>query len=206
VFDVCTALHITCHYDQDKPEWMDGGVTQEEMAEILKREVEEKAHRRRGERAAHNSGGRASVTTSELIMLPHDLSRDLATPTCNLLKATSNIPNDEIEPCPQASAIRLQRGSDCTLISKNARESIAFGRFDSILLMFYLNHLLSFLFPIYRLSLIQGGRTWMLEMMISSPVVRQAILCQGSYFFSLAREIFNRDAVWEAVLTQTFGY
>ena len=40
-------------------------------------------------------------------------------------------------------------------------------------------------------------------MMISSPVVRQATLCQSSYFFSLARGTSNRDALWEAVLLQT---
>jgi hypothetical protein len=44
----CAALYITCHYDQNKPEWMDGDVRQEDMAERLKREVKEKAHRRRG--------------------------------------------------------------------------------------------------------------------------------------------------------------
>jgi len=45
----------------------------------------------------------------------------------------------------------------------------------------------------------------MLEMMISSPVVRQAIQYQSAYFFSLAEAMVNRDAVWEMVLTQNFG-
>jgi hypothetical protein len=67
--------------------------------------------------------------------------------------------------------------------------------------MFYLEHLLPFLFPFYRPSLLQGGRAWILEMMISSPVVRQAALCQSSYFFSLARG--TGDVVWETVLRQT---
>ena len=39
--------------------------------------------------------------------------------------------------------------------------------------------------------------------MISSPVVRQATLCQSSYFFSFARGTANRDASWDKVLTQT---
>jgi hypothetical protein len=64
-------------------------------------------------------------------------------------------------------------------------------------------HLLPFLFPFYRPSLLEGGRAWILEMMISSPVVRQATLCQSSYFFSLTRGTANRDVVWETVLTQT---
>ncbi len=185
---------------------MDGGVKQEEMAEQLKREVKEKAHRRRGERVVHISGDHVSVaeaSTGELIMLPQKLPGDLATPTCDLLKATPDIHNDEMEPSPEASTIWLRRGADCTLTGKNARGNIAFGRSDTILLTFYLENLLPFLFPFYRPSLVQGGRAWIFEMMISSPVVRQATLCQSSYFFSLARGMANRDAFWDKVLTQT---
>ncbi|KAJ9650446.1 hypothetical protein H2198_010256 [Neophaeococcomyces mojaviensis] len=69
--------------------------------------------------------------------------------------------------------------------------------------MFYLEHLFPFLFPFYCPSLDQGSRAWILELMISSPVVRQATLCQSSYFFSLARGTANHDVVWETVLTQT---
>jgi hypothetical protein len=173
VCDTCAALHITCHYNQDKPEWMDGGVRQEEMAEQLKREVKEKTHRRREERSGS--------TTFELIV--------------------PGIHNDGIEPCPAASTLPLQRGSDCTLTPKDTRTSIPFGRPDTILLMLYLEHLFPFLFPFYRPSLLQGGRAWILEMIFSSPVVRNAILCQSSYFLSLARG--TGDLVWETVLMQT---
>jgi C6 transcription factor Pro1 len=173
VCDTCAALHITCHYNQDKPEWMDGGVRQEEMAERLKREVKEKTHHRRGERAG--------ATTVELIV--------------------PDIHSDRAEPCPNPPPIQLHRGADCTLTSKDARNSMPFGRSDTILLMFYLEHLLPFLFPFYRPSLLQGGRAWILEMIINSPVVRTAALCQSSYFFSLARG--TGDVVWETVLAQT---
>lgn len=159
---------------------MDGGVKQEEMAEQLKREIKENAHRRRGERVVDVSSDGVSIaeaSASGLIVLPQKPSRELATPMCNLLKAAPNIHNNEMEPSPKASAISLQRGADCTLISKNAREDIAFGRSDTIHLTFYLERLLPFLFPFYRPSLLQGGRAWVFELMISSPVVRQATLC-----------------------------
>ncbi|ORY56612.1 fungal-specific transcription factor domain-containing protein [Pseudomassariella vexata] len=190
---VCLALHITCYFDKAKPEWMDGGARQEEMAERLKREVKEKAPRRRGERAVQDSGDRGLETEADLSMANPD----------------NDIHNDviqvEIEPSPgfkvTSATIKLpQRGADCKL--KQARESIAFGRSDTILLTFYLQHLFPFLFPFYQPSLLhQGGRAWVLEMMISSPVVRQATLCQSSYFFSLAQGMAN----WEAVLAQTRG-
>ncbi|KAI1775145.1 fungal-specific transcription factor domain-containing protein [Hypoxylon cercidicola] len=174
VCDTCASLHITCYYGHDKPEWMDGGARQEEMAERLKREVKEMAHRRRGERAVHDR-----------VSAPRP--RDLATP---------DDPDDGIE-------LRPQRGADCTPASKDAHESISFGRSDTVLLMFYLEHVLPFLFPFYRPSALQGGRAWVLEMMIGSAVVRQATLCQSSCFFSLAQGLARCDVIWETVLTQT---
>ncbi|OAG45269.1 hypothetical protein AYO21_00617 [Fonsecaea monophora] len=52
--------------------------------------------------------------------------------------------------------------------------------------MSYLDNLMPFLFPFYRPPLAQGGRSWTLDVMMTSPVVRQMALCQNSYFFSLA--------------------
>lgn len=204
VCDICAALHITCHYGQDKPEWMDGGARQEEMAERLKREVKETAHRRRGERAVHISGGRDPVTeatTGELVVLPQELPKDVASPRCDLLAALQNVLSFRTELCPEESKLRLV--ADCTLGPNDNREIIALGRSDTILVTFYLEHLLPFLFPFYRPSLLEGGKAWILELMISSPIVRQATLCQSSYFFSLARGTPNHDVVWETVLTQT---
>ncbi|KAI2623160.1 fungal-specific transcription factor domain-containing protein [Hypoxylon sp. NC1633] len=196
VCDTCAALLITCYYDQSKPEWMDGGVRQEEMAERLKCEVRDTAHLRRGERSAHLSADRVSVadaTTGEWIMLPQQASRG----------QTSR--DDGMEPRPDTSLTSPRRGADCTLTNGDSRGSIPFQRSDSHLLMFYLDNLFPFLFPFYRPCPLQGGKTWVLEMMLSSPVVRQATLCQSSYFFNLEQETTNHDAAWEAVLTQTGG-
>ncbi len=207
VCEACAALYITCYYSRDRPEWMDGGLKQEEMAERVKREVKEKAYSRRGgERAINISGDRLSFTeaaTGEPKILPQKPPMDLAPPIFDPPRAISDAHNDQIKPCPEASTPSLQRETDCTLTSKKLQKGIAFGRSDTILLMFYLEHLFPFLFPFYHPSLLQGGRAWILEMMISSPVVQQITLCQSSYFFSLAQGAANQDMVWEKVLTQT---
>jgi hypothetical protein len=101
--------------------------------------------------------------------------------------------------CPLSVVSLRQKGPDCTLAGKDTRERSAIGRSDAILVMFYLENLFPFLFPFYRPPLLQGGRTWILEMMISSPVVKQALLCQSSYFLSLAQGMAN----WKTVLEQT---
>lgn len=196
----CATLHITCHYEQDKPEWMDGGVRQEEMAGRLRREVKENAHRRRGKRAVHSSD---DATTGGWIVLPQRQTTDLSPLTNDRLGEMPDATGGGMEPLPEASASYRQRGPDCTLIRKGAQESMAIGRSDTVLLMFYLEHLLPFTFPFYRPSLHDGGRAWILDMLISSPVVRQAALCQSSYFLSLSRGTADRDVAWETVLKQT---
>ena len=200
VCDACAALYITCHYSPDKPEWMDGGTRQEETAERLKREVKEQAHRRRrGEHPASTYREHISHlerTTCEVPIRPQtQQNEDLETP---------KVQNDGLDIRNEASHISLQRGADCTLAgSKNAGNAIGFGRSDTILLMFYLEHLLPFLFPFYNPSILEGGRAWILEMMISSPVVRQATLCQSSFFFSLVWNQTHRNSICDTVLTQT---
>lgn len=56
---------------------------------------------------------------------------------------------------------------------------------DTHLLAFHLEQIIPFLFPFYRPPVTEGGRAWILELMIKSPVVRQAAVCQSAYFLSL---------------------
>lgn len=215
VCDVCAALFITCHYDRRKPDWLDGGARQDEMADRLRREVKEKAAQRRAALASHRSG--ESVSPAET-----GEQASVAGEPANLVPARHQ---DDVEalggaasvddggslafgvPCPQpeVSTLRPQRGHDCSHLGsgKNTRDSVAFERSDTVLLIFYLDHLFPFLFPFYRPSLLEGGRAWILEMLISSPVVRRATLCQSSYFFSLARGSGDGDLIWDTMLAQT---
>jgi hypothetical protein len=181
VCDVCTSLNITCHFDPKKPEWMDGGVRQEEMAEQIKRKIKERDHRRR-----HRDRTVSEATTGQ------ELPTEQASPDTH---------NNGKELCPEVPAsVLLQRKDYCTLISKEPRESIAFGRTDTILFMFYLEHLFPFLFPFYHPSLWEGGKAWILELIISSPVVRSDFfranlfklgVSEASYSLAILREFMS---------------
>jgi len=67
---------------------------------------------------------------------------------------------------------------------------------------FYIEHLMPLMFPFYRPSIMNGGRAWMLEMMLKSPVVRQSTLCQSSHFFNIARGAECRADLCNTILTQ----
>ncbi|KAI1656385.1 hypothetical protein F4813DRAFT_390754 [Daldinia decipiens] len=101
------------------------------MAERLKREVKENAHLRREVRAIHAPGEFLRATTPESL-------------------------NSEKEPRPEVSAIRLQRGADCKIVRKDINDNVSFGRSCTVLITFYLENLLLFLFPFYCPSPLEG--------------------------------------------------
>ncbi|EED14593.1 conserved hypothetical protein [Talaromyces stipitatus ATCC 10500] len=166
---------------------MDGGSKQEEMTNRLKREVKE---RRRGDRILSHRRTAVEATDYDNQQRVNQL-------------VTSRNGSDELGSSPETRTIPLQREHDCKLSSKLISANISLARSDTVLLTFHLEYLLPFLFPFYNPSILEGGKAWVLEMMISSPVVRQATLCQTSYFFSLARGVPNGNLDWETVLTQT---
>jgi hypothetical protein len=183
---------------------MDGGVRQVEMAELIKSEVRENAYRRRGERASHISSEGFSVTepvTGDLKGLPHNLPVDRPTPKSDRSKAApTDFHTDETQPYSNISPLVSHRGIGCTLTGVDAR---TIERSDTVLLMFLLDTLFPFLFPFYRPSTLQGGKSWVLELIISSPVYRQAALCQSHYFFSVVRKSNEQNVCWEFVIKQT---
>jgi hypothetical protein len=190
----CAALDIKCHYQQDnKPEWMDGGLKQAEMSEQVKREIKIKARRRRGEPMFQ--------VLSEFTITPTNLPKIPADPMSDLCEATVANHTDTIESSSQASMLWIQHGLQQKHNSRDAHESRAFEGSDAVLSLFYLEKVLPFLFPFYNPSLLQGGKAWILEMIMRRPAVRQAVLCQSLYF-SLACGTAVGDANWEEVLIQ----
>ena len=203
VCKICASLHVTCHYSADRPAWMDGAVKQEEMAERLKREVKEQAIRHSRYGADHVVGGGISVSPNTSSPLNrHGLPRNMASSTCDMLETTTNSGHQR-RSTEQGHVFGSKRVEPThELAGEEAHQSTALERSDTVLLMFHLEHCLPFLFPFYRPPLTEGGRAWILEMMIKSPVVREATLCQSSYFFSLVRTPREHRAACPTVYSQ----
>ncbi|OJJ07192.1 hypothetical protein ASPVEDRAFT_46550 [Aspergillus versicolor CBS 583.65] len=161
----CANLYITCHYSHDKPEWMDGGARQKQMAQQIKAEVKDSAHRRQWGRVVH-----ASNPPSGLIESSEQFSGNQAPPTVSPTNSEAGNPQHA-------------RGPD--LSNDDYNSCLSLGQCDNLLFTFYLEHVLPFLFPFYHPPILQGGRAWIMELMLVSPVMRRATLCQSSYFFSV---------------------
>ena len=140
--DACAALHITCYYDQDKPEWMDGGVRQKEITERLKREVRGKAHRHRGQRAVRGSGDcvpGAEAPTGKPVAQPQEPPCYLATPVTDLLTATPDSShkghNDAMGQSADVPTLWPRLEADGILDYREACGGVASGWPDACLVM-----------------------------------------------------------------------
>ena len=175
----CKILRIPCHRGV-KPEWMDGGKRQAEMAERMKREVRAKSHQRlisRKTRGGSIAGVGEQASTTSPISPQEDLRRNPGIDT--------ECPSNRLATC---------NGTNNSTASRPSSETI--------LLAFYLDNVLPFLLPFYHPDLQQeGGRAWILELTNTSPVFRRVALCQSSYFFALTQG--TTGVGWDAVLAQT---
>ena len=197
-------LHIACHYSDAKPAWIDGGTKQHEMAGQFKREVKEKAPLRR---LFHSTAAPVSATTAIVGTSPvlhQNPPKCLPYPICAVSKTSGDRTNGK-ELAAETWEVSRHRRVDSAFHQKDAHENMEdiFGSSNGHILMFYFDHLLPFQFPFYRPSLLEGGKSWILEMLIRSPVIRKTACCQSSYFFSLARGAAESDGLWETVLLQT---
>ncbi|KAF2164784.1 hypothetical protein M409DRAFT_24689 [Zasmidium cellare ATCC 36951] len=179
VCENCEFLQITCHRGT-KPEWMDGGKRQEEMAISFKREVRAHSHSRlagRGQRrgiAANPSGsGLGKPVPSKQYGLPEIAGKE---PRCPFSSSTAYDGSDYDEARPPHS--------------------------ETVLLSFYLDNVLPFLLPFYHPDpQREGGRAWILELASSSHVIRGVILSQSSYFFALSQGTFKTG--WNDTVAQS---
>jgi hypothetical protein len=59
--------------------------------------------------------------------------------------------------------------------------------------MYYFDYFFPLLFPLYRPPLFEGGRSWLLDIVMQSQAMEQTTLCLSSYFFSLALEAASSE-------------
>lgn len=172
---------------------MDGGSRQEEMAERIKREIKDKAQLRREERAMNTSPGGPSIEKVFNQSKPASESpKCLPTPICEGITKT---PNAVVQ-------VPLDM-PDVLLPDSQVSERMPVDGSDTVMLMFYIDNLLPFMFPYYRPSLVEGGRAWVHEVIMRSPIIRQTAFCLCSYFYSIAQGWKGHADGWDIVLRQT---
>ncbi|KAL2838437.1 fungal-specific transcription factor domain-containing protein [Aspergillus pseudodeflectus] len=185
----CEALGIQCHSDTRKPEWMENGTKQREMAQRIKAEVKRSAARRRSkklmQRIARDLEGEeedARPETSEAGSAWRAESSNTSPP--------SNISAQQDAPRVAFETSRSDNGSplgplDYSTVPDSHRLS---QRLDNELelsfMMIYLDYTFPVLFPFYTPTIFDGGRSWLLVLPLKIQALYHATLSLTSYFFS----------------------
>ena len=194
---------------------MDGGAGQKRKAEEIKRVVKSAAARRRGilptddiasepirndEQAAvafdHQNAG-TSCLPVRAESTPDSSSTWTSTHTPPSMKATSS-----------GSYEDFWTELDALSIHNPFHDIPGNSELDRRLMMFYFDHFFPFLFPFYKPSLLEGGRTWIVQLMVSSQAMWHTTLCLSTYFISVTLDgaILGhnvcKDVAWEKLLKQ----
>ncbi|KAI9172182.1 Pestheic acid cluster transcriptional regulator [Paramyrothecium foliicola] len=183
----CQMLEITCYSGDEKPEWMDGGPKQKEMAEKIKAQVKKQASQRRDRKYLEMlETGAKMVTLDDSPQTVSSEGRDGSVPTAfdverlggrdhRLTPPPSNASGNSPPEIPwhnQAffrQATEQERGPDI----------------DLHFIMIYLDYVFPYLFPHYRPPILVGGRGWILDVVQSNRAVYHTVVSLASYFFGI---------------------
>ncbi|KAF5537615.1 Zn2 Cys6 DNA-binding protein [Fusarium mexicanum] len=189
VCKVCAALNITCYFDPTKPPWMDGGAKQDEMMNNIKLEIKARSRRsnpRQINRAEYRTTSTSDITVFRSSDPTSGLGDDIIAPSD---PADSAISATEWLPSPDSGSV----GSlSSTQVEPRAAHT---PPLDPISTTFYLDHVFSYLYPFYRPSSRRGGRSWILELLMTSSAFQQIVLSYSTYYYDLAAPQNGRTQV-----------
>lgn len=160
----CAALEISCYNGPTRPEWMDNGDAQRSMAQKLKTEVKKSAKRRRAI-ALMGDIAKAATDSDDSAIRPSRSqfsSRPQANPSDD--RRSSVVPSTSVGFLPlESERIEMDMG----------------------LIVGYMDYVFPVIFPFYRASILEGGRSWVLILALQSTSFFNSIASLSSYFFSV---------------------
>ncbi|KAI0126852.1 fungal-specific transcription factor domain-containing protein [Xylariales sp. AK1849] len=221
VCSVCGALEITCHYSDAKPDWMDGGDHERQVAEDLKAMVKTKANERRENRWALGIDGDEADFAPPRIsdnddQLSHSMASHMTLDPSNDRDNTDTSGSSSYTPATsvneessgqdysyppettgtvsvnfppsnpasyQDSQSTHEEGLTAPYNTKGFPISLSEQELDFTML--YLDCVFPFMSPFYQPPLIQGGRGWLLALLMRNRALFHTALSLASHFFSV---------------------
>jgi hypothetical protein len=223
----CDALEIRCHHDQSsKPAWMDGGDRQQQMAQSVKAEIKSNARRRRGRRKiesiarviyqnapdgfAQPNPERSSPANSGSLGANTGLISSKSTSEIQLsgnLRSETVTPSSDLSPSEDRTLQQAYRASVENAASPSDEALPA--DLELSFIMAYLDYVFPVMFPFYRPSIREGGRSWLLSSLLKNKCLYHSAISLTSYFFSVVKVVPGTDGAicgsytWESLQRQT---
>jgi hypothetical protein len=162
---------------------MDGGKRQAEMAERVKGEVKRGVKRRRGGRGVRGvtrqlEGEVMSGIESPSGDVPRVVSPDGSVHT-HLVSIVTPPDSVNLTETPQ------QSDASYPIFGLNAAraDTSTHSDFEPSLLMSYLDYAFPILFPFYKPSVLEGGRSWLLALALQHPAFYHNVIGLAAYFY-----------------------
>lgn len=196
VCDECETLQITCHFEKEKPEWMDGNARQREMAEKIKADI--KAKRKQLRDGPHTYQGDADTAEACAV--------DTLATNGQVRTDTSEADNSAYTQVVESrSDLDISNSTPMTKVSwsspRRAQVKPLGGNDKEMhLLMVYLDYVFPHLFPHYRPPILAGGRRWILSVLESNKSVQHTAISLASFFYAVA--LNGGDKAHEECTTQ----
>ncbi|GAW11586.1 hypothetical protein ANO14919_009330 [Xylariales sp. No.14919] len=205
----CEGLEINCHYSDTKPEWMDGGAREKQMADELKVMVKQKANERR-----ERKWGQLPTLA--------DLSPSAQTQQQQEHESSDHLMADAGDPAPsddgssdrdpsstalsEASSSQTETGntsSGCSSPPKPPQAEKIQPAVDSFpenksevevtYTMVYLDYVVPFLFPFYRPDLLESSRGWMLVLLMKNRALFHTALSLANWLYAVIFDSMNGE-------------
>ncbi|CAH0028201.1 unnamed protein product [Clonostachys rhizophaga] len=159
----CAALQISCIYSQTRPRWMDSGPLKNQMIREIKNQVKTRARRRRFHGAIQEIERKlqADVAGSDILSTPADQSN-----------GEDLVDEHEIQGSPQVLSNHVP------LVNMGDDSDLHY-------IMIYIDHIFPIIFPFYRPSVLEGGRSWMLSTFLNQETMRCTIRALTVQFLAI---------------------
>lgn len=195
VCEGCRSLEITCHFEDEKPAWMDGGAKQKEMGDKIKAQVKKQASQRRDRKYMEMlESGTKNVRLEGNDEAPQRQSK----PDLHFCQesSASGVGASQSDQDPMSSSYgrsfkmtppssNTSGGSPPEIPWASERQEDGGLDIDVHFTMIYLDYVFPYLFPYYRPPILSGGRGWVLDILQSNKSVYYTAISLASYFFGV---------------------
>ncbi|KAE9365024.1 hypothetical protein N431DRAFT_354061 [Stipitochalara longipes BDJ] len=178
---LCTSLSITCYGYGPRPEWMDNGERERAVANGIKEIVK---HTSRRKTITQHSRQRDHV-----IRIAPSISN--ASEESSLSGPVSNRQHDTPPPSDHGSSqedgIQVMQVSNESQIPQDGDQSVPESSFsipveETTLLMHFLDDMFPLQYPMYKPRALEGGRGWLLPLVLRTTPLYHAALSFGAYY------------------------
>ncbi|ESZ99031.1 hypothetical protein SBOR_0565 [Sclerotinia borealis F-4128] len=203
----CESLAITCYEHGVKPEWMDNGPREKEMANRIKQIVKHTSRRkgRLASASADQKNGDAEASAISLAPKPTAVSSNRSSIVIG--DVDHQRPNSETSPAHSEQSASADASMGSTPDSGNSFPSTpSITGNEAALLMHFLDNVFSLQYPMYKPEVAEGGRGWLLSLLLKTKPLYHASIGLSAYHRGVVLRGISHGACTKPSIAEQEGH